>query len=127
MNRRVTLLLSLTAWFLNKRRHDATFGKHLGRSSYLAGTPTGAGVHPDAALFAKQGDPCVHVPKGRRSHLEHGLEDGDEHAGGALSKLLERVDRLGLNAHAVQQSIDARLANWSTTAVSVQQTLSTRR
>lgn len=43
------------------------------------------------------------------SHLEHGLEDGDEHAGGALSKLLERVDGLGLDTHAVEQSVDARL------------------
>lgn len=36
------------------------------------------------------------------THLKHGLEDGDEHAGGALAQLLKRVYGLRRNPHAVQ-------------------------
>ena len=49
------------------------------------------------------------VINSRTPHLEHCLEDGDEHAGSALAQLLERVDGLRINANAIQERVDACL------------------
>lgn len=45
----------------------------------------------------------------RMPHLEHCLEDCDEHAGSALAQLLERVDWLSIYANAIQERVDACL------------------